>query len=107
MDNKGDFVAGIIVGALVGFGAGILMAPASGEETRSRIKHRTGELAMQARDKSGEMMNQARASAEELALRAKESAIDVVNKLRERMADSPAVVRALDDIEDELDAEPT
>ncbi len=105
MDSKGDFLAGVILGALVGFGAGVLLAPASGEETRKRIREKTDEVAHQAWDKSEELVNQARSSAEELAAKFQEGAQDVVSQLRERISAGCTVEEALDELEDELEAE--
>jgi len=36
--RTGDFLAGLLVGALVGASLGLLFAPESGEETRERVK---------------------------------------------------------------------
>ena len=44
MAERGEFVAGMIVGALVGIGVGMLLAPLSGQETRSRIRMRADEM---------------------------------------------------------------
>jgi gas vesicle protein len=38
------FFAGLVVGGLVGAGLGLLLAPQSGEETRSQIKDKSFEL---------------------------------------------------------------
>ncbi len=105
MDSKGDFLAGAIIGALVGFGAGVLMAPASGEEMRDKIRMKTGEVARDARDRSGEMLGQAVTTAEDMASRARESAREALMRIRERAGDAPMVAGALDQIEDELDAD--
>lgn len=36
--TKSDFVAGVLVGALLGAALGIIFAPAAGEQTRERVK---------------------------------------------------------------------
>jgi gas vesicle protein len=36
--NRGTVVAGFLLGALVGAGAALLLAPASGDDTRDRLK---------------------------------------------------------------------
>ncbi len=105
MDNKGDLLAGILIGGLVGFCAGILMAPASGEETREMIRTRTGEVARDARERSGEVLGQAVTTAEDIAVRARESAREALMRIRERLGDTPGVAGALDRIEDELDSD--
>ena len=35
--KSGDFLAGVIVGALIGVSLGLLFAPDTGEETRERV----------------------------------------------------------------------
>lgn len=107
MDSKGDFLAGVILGALVGFGAGVLLAPASGEETRQKIKEKTDEVAGQAWDKSEELVNQAKASAEEMAAKFQKDAKEMIATIRERVSSGFCVEEALDELEDELEAETT
>ncbi len=74
-DNETDFgayVAGFIIGGLVGAAAALLLAPQSGEETRTMI-----------RDKSIEIKDKAAASAEE----AYEKASAAMEDLRKRVDD--------------------
>jgi gas vesicle protein len=58
----GDFLAGLLVGALVGAATALLMAPQSGEETRTLIRdkgvelgHRADELGVEARERAAEI----------------------------------------------------
>lgn len=44
MSNESNFLTGIVVGAIVGAAAGILLAPDSGEETRKKIAEKTSDL---------------------------------------------------------------
>lgn len=67
---SGDFVAGFLVGALVGAAAALIFAPMSGEETRGMLRERGVELGQRA----DEMSAEARKRAEELQLQAKERA---------------------------------
>jgi len=71
-ENKcaGDFLAGFLVGALVGAATALLFAPMSGEETRVMIREKGVELGQRA----DEMSIEARKKAEELQLQAKERA---------------------------------
>ncbi len=66
----GDFLAGFLVGALVGAAAALLLAPMSGEETRVMIREKGVELGQRA----DEMSLEARKRAEELQLQAKDRA---------------------------------
>jgi gas vesicle protein len=62
MDKKGMaavLVAGLVAGALLGLGAGLLYAPRPGSEARDLIKtkawesrHKLGEFAQKARDRA-------------------------------------------------------
>lgn len=67
---SGDFVAGFLVGALVGAAAALIFAPMSGEETRGMLRERGVELGQRA----DEMSVEARKRAEELQIQAKERA---------------------------------
>jgi gas vesicle protein len=74
----GDFLAGFVVGALVGAAAALLFAPMSGEETRVMIRekgvelgHRADEMSAEARKKAEELQFQAKGKAEELQVRVK------------------------------------
>jgi gas vesicle protein len=57
-----DFLAGFVVGALVGAAAALLFAPQSGEETRALIRDKGIEL----QERSVEMSEEARRRAQEL-----------------------------------------
>lgn len=41
--KSGEFVGGLLLGALVGAAVGLLFAPESGEEMRGHIKERAGD----------------------------------------------------------------
>lgn len=44
-NNRGfEFLGGLVLGGIVGAATALLMAPASGEETREQIRARSGEL---------------------------------------------------------------
>ena len=65
-DNSGDlgsFLAGFVIGGLIGAGVALLMAPASGEETRAAIADKSIEL----RDRAYETASDVQTRAGELA----------------------------------------
>jgi len=66
----GAFVSGFFIGGLVGAAVALLMAPQSGEETRTMIRDKSIEL----RDQMEATADEARARAEELAQEARERA---------------------------------
>ena len=49
-DRSWDRLSGILIGAAIGFVAGVLMAPDKGEETRQTLKRRTQDSIGQLRD---------------------------------------------------------
>jgi gas vesicle protein len=65
-----DFVAGFLVGALVGAAAALIFAPQSGADTRTLIKDKGLEL----RDQADTLADEARKRAEALQAQAKERA---------------------------------
>jgi gas vesicle protein len=64
MDREGGsgglrtFAAGLLIGALVGAGIALLVAPQSGEETRHAIARRARRLAADARERYDEARHQ-------------------------------------------------
>lgn len=52
----GDFVAGFILGGLVGAAMALLLAPSSGEETVAQLKDKSFELKERAADLSAEAL---------------------------------------------------
>lgn len=66
-DDFGTFLAGFLVGGLVGAGVALLLAPQSGEETRTLIKDKSIEL----RDKAAATAEKTRIKVDEFADEAK------------------------------------
>ncbi|MBP1701825.1 MAG: hypothetical protein H6Q38_932 [Chloroflexi bacterium] len=59
-DNSfGAFLAGILIGGLVGAATALLLAPQSGEETRAQIREKSIEI----RDRANETVEEARVRA--------------------------------------------
>ena len=58
------FVAGLLIGALVGAGIALLVAPSSGEETRRMLARRARRLAADARDRYDEARHELRQARE-------------------------------------------
>jgi gas vesicle protein len=75
-DRNGDFasfVSGLVIGGLVGAAAALLLAPQSGEETRTMIRDKGIEL----KDQVEQTASDTRARAEELAKEARSKAEDL------------------------------
>ena len=70
MDREGGsggartFVAGLLIGALVGAGIALLVAPSSGEETRRMLARRARRLAADARERYDEARHELRQARE-------------------------------------------
>jgi len=86
----GAFLAGFVVGGLVGAVTALLLAPQSGEDTRTLIHDRSIELkdkavvrAEEARDKAEAAAADVRTRAEEITKLTRERAIDLKNKGQE------------------------
>ncbi len=90
MSDSGDFFSGLLIGGILGFAAGILLAPASGDETRENIAKKGRELAGEAREKKDELGNTIRARTGE-----------VFRKLREKLPKTREITQVLDEVASE------
>ncbi len=84
-------MAGVIVGAVVGAVAGILFAPASGKETRTKIAEKGVEVKEMAMDTAKEKKESVVGSSKEL-----------IAKLREKLPKTKDIQDALDDAEKDV-----
>jgi len=87
----GVFSAGIAIGALIGAGAALLLAPSSGYETRTRLARRARHTGVRAVDRVGDLTDGARRGAKRSARRlgrvatnARWAAEDALERRRER-----------------------
>jgi gas vesicle protein len=60
-----SFAAGLLIGALVGAGIALLLAPQSGEETRRALARRARRLAEDARERYDDVKHQLRRAREQ------------------------------------------
>jgi len=84
-DGIGLFFIGLLVGALSGAIAALLVAPQTGEETRAMIKDKSIEL----RDKAQETAGQARAKTDEYVRQLKEQGQNALQSVRKDGAKEP------------------
>src|SRR5512137_466384 len=85
-DQNGDFgafLAGFVIGGLVGAAVALLLAPQSGEETRTLIHDRSIEL----KDKAVEKAETARIKAEAAAAEARARADELAKLTQERASE--------------------
>lgn len=79
----GAFLAGLVVGGLIGAAAALMLAPQSGEETRAQIRQRGIEL----RDQANTAYDDARTRAEEFATEARTRTDKIVAETRSKASD--------------------
>ncbi len=86
----GDFIAGLLVGMLAGAAAALLLAPQSGEETRTLLRekgielgHRAEELQAEAKERAADLQTKVKQAVEEgkvTATQKKEELLSQVGK---------------------------
>jgi gas vesicle protein len=79
--NAGSFIAGIVVGAAVGAGVALLLAPGSGNDTRRAIRRRVRRMS---RDASGGWVS-ARQEVRRILKEKKAALRDRVDQLAEKL----------------------
>lgn len=94
MSGKGDFIAGVFIGSLLGAAAGILFAPSAGEETRTQLMEKGRELKGIAAEKALIKSQDAIVTTKEL-----------ISNLKERFYNSEEIQRVLDQVNEELSGE--
>ena len=77
--ETGAFLAGFIVGGLVGAATALILAPQSGERTRTQIREKSIEL----RDRAEDLAEDARLRADEAAEEARRRADDLQQRGRQ------------------------
>lgn len=82
-DDLGSFLSGMVIGGLIGAAVALLLAPQSGEETRTIIREKSIEL----KDKAAETAEEARHRAEELSAEARHRAEELATEARHRADD--------------------
>jgi gas vesicle protein len=88
MGDKGDFLAGLVVGGLVGMLVGLLVAPAPGDETRRKIAVQAGDAGSRVREGAARTAAAVRAGAETAATRATASVQQAGRLVTDRLANN-------------------
>lgn len=85
-EKSGDFLAGFILGGLVGAAVALLLAPQPGEETRALLRERGIEL----KERADELSAEAKKLASGLQERGKETLEGQVSRLKEAVEEGKA-----------------
>ncbi|MDQ7857339.1 MAG: YtxH domain-containing protein [Armatimonadota bacterium] len=83
MSNRTDFVAGFILGGLLGTALALLFAPRSGEETRQQLTSSAEQLRERARERADDLLDRVRTGAQDLSERGRAALDDGVGRLRD------------------------
>lgn len=83
MSNRTDFVAGFILGGLLGTALALLFAPRAGDETRERLLDSAEELRDRARERADEVMRKVRDAAGDFSEVGRAKIDEGATKLRE------------------------
>jgi gas vesicle protein len=86
--NMGSFLSGFFIGGLMGAATALLVAPQSGEETRTMIQDKGMEVrdkGVELKDKAVATVDETRAQAEELARTVQERTEDIARQGRGRI----------------------
>jgi gas vesicle protein len=91
----------LTVGALIGAGLALLLAPRTGEETRELLREKSTDLARRAQERGSELARLAQERGSEMARRAQETvdgaqqkAQDLLGRTKEVMEEKSAQLRA-------------
>ncbi len=96
MSNESNFITGIVIGAIVGAAAGILLAPESGEETRKKIADKTSGLKEELDSKFQDISEKIKNLENEALSNFKDKFYDVKGKVKEQYATISHKVEALE-----------
>ncbi len=105
MSDKRNFLAGLLVGGVLGAAFALLYAPRPGDETRTRLRERGEDIRGRVKGKTDEVVTRARSKMEDAAQRGRTLFEEKAARLREALGHtgSPehhdALRRALEDLE--------
>ena len=102
MSDTTDFLLGMVIGGVLGFAAGLMVAPESGDETRHKLREQARIVADDFRDGAGEFTVKLKDGAEEVMRRAS-SHIPSADDLDDKLG---SVQRKLEELEEQLDSKP-
>lgn len=97
MADRNEFLAGLILGGLLGVGIGMLLAPRTGHETREKILGKADVVGDRVRDRirdrAQEVSGRLKTRATEVRGRVRESAGDIASKVRDTVDEQTRRIR--------------
>jgi gas vesicle protein len=88
----GAFFAGFVVGGLVGAATALILAPQSGEETRSRIMERSDEWREMGSERLAPVRERAEATLDDLRHRAQETGSEIQERSRIVLSEGKSIL---------------
>ena len=82
MKDFSKVMLSLIIGALAGAAAGVLLAPDKGKNTRKKVKKSMDDLSKKAKDSMDDLSKKAKDSMEDLSKKAKDSMEDLSAKTK-------------------------
>ena len=92
MSDTGDFLLGVLVGGVLGFAAGLMVAPESGERTRQQLREQAQAVAEEVFDGAGEF-----------TIKLKDGAEDIIRRASSQMPAAEKLDSTLGEVEDKLE----
>lgn len=83
-----SFIGGAILGGLIGAAVGMLLAPASGKETREKIKSRSQELITEGEEKLEEVKSEVESKAGEVMEKVQDEVTGKAEEVMERVQEA-------------------
>ena len=80
-NRAGDFMAGVLLGGVIGAALALLVAPQSGEQTRELLKEKSGELTERAKERIADLTAKVKEQAGEMVASGKEALRERKEKL--------------------------
>lgn len=98
MSKSGNFLTGLIAGAMAGTVLALLYAPDTGKNTRDRLSYRLGnyrdeltDLISELRKEKQKLISEAKEKGEKVVVEAKEKAEDLIREAEELLASIDSV----------------
>ena len=93
MNKSGNFIAGILTGALAGTVLALLYAPDTGKNTRNRLSYELNDLIAQLREEKQQLISEAKDKGDKVVQSAKQKADDLIKE-------AETLLESIDDVKE-------